>query len=77
MMKIVILALRRPYTFVCGAILILILGMFAIIRMPVDIFPGYRLARRDGRVDLHGDRSGANGAAHHHNIRAHLLESGR
>src|SRR5208283_4525508 len=43
MMKIVILALRRPYTFICAAILILILGVFAIIRMPVDIFPAIDL----------------------------------
>jgi multidrug efflux pump subunit AcrB len=39
MMKIVILALRRPYTFVCGAILVLLFGVFAITRMPIDIFP--------------------------------------
>jgi multidrug efflux pump subunit AcrB len=39
MMKIVILALRRPYTFVCGAILVLLFGAFAIMRMPIDIFP--------------------------------------
>lgn len=39
MMWIVILALRRPYTFVCASLLILLFGVFAIIRMPVDIFP--------------------------------------
>lgn len=39
MMKLVILALRRPYTFICGAILVLLFGVFAIARMPVDIFP--------------------------------------
>jgi multidrug efflux pump subunit AcrB len=43
MMKIVILALRRPYTFICGAILVLLLGVFAITRMPVDIFPAIDL----------------------------------
>src|SRR5208282_2516886 len=39
MMWIVILALRRPYTFVCVSLLILIFGVFSITRMAVDIFP--------------------------------------
>jgi multidrug efflux pump subunit AcrB len=38
-MWIVKLALRRPYTFVVGAMLILVLGIITILRMPVDIFP--------------------------------------
>ena len=38
-MWIVRLALRRPYTFVVASILILILGVVAILRTPVDIFP--------------------------------------
>ncbi len=38
-MWIVKLALRRPYTFVIMALLILILGGTAIVTMPVDIFP--------------------------------------
>jgi multidrug efflux pump subunit AcrB len=38
-MWIVWLALRRPYTFVVMAILIAILGVTAIVTMPVDIFP--------------------------------------
>ncbi|HKQ85677.1 MAG TPA: efflux RND transporter permease subunit [Candidatus Acidoferrales bacterium] len=38
-MWIVRLALRRPYTFVVAAILILIVGVVSIIRTPVDIFP--------------------------------------
>jgi len=38
-MWIVRLALRRPYTFVVGALLILILGCFSILQMPTDIFP--------------------------------------
>ncbi|HTA45436.1 MAG TPA: efflux RND transporter permease subunit [Bryobacteraceae bacterium] len=38
-MWIVKLALRRPYTFVIMALLIMILGGTAIINMPVDIFP--------------------------------------
>src|SRR5271169_440072 len=39
MMWIVRLALRRPYTFVVFALLILIMGVFSIETMPVDIFP--------------------------------------
>jgi len=38
-MWIVRLALRRPYTFVVMALLIVILGIFTILRMPTDIFP--------------------------------------
>ncbi|HZP04309.1 MAG TPA: efflux RND transporter permease subunit [Terracidiphilus sp.] len=38
-MWIVRLALRRPYTFVVFAFLILILGVFSIESMPTDIFP--------------------------------------
>ncbi|HWE86922.1 MAG TPA: efflux RND transporter permease subunit [Terracidiphilus sp.] len=39
MMWIVRLALRRPYTFVVFALLILIVGVLAIESMPTDIFP--------------------------------------
>jgi multidrug efflux pump subunit AcrB len=42
-MWIVRLALRRPYTFVVMAILILILGMLAIVRTPTDIFPNINI----------------------------------
>ena len=38
-MWIVRLALRRPYTFVVFAFLILILGAYSILSMPTDIFP--------------------------------------
>ncbi len=38
-MWIVRLALRRPYTFVVMAMLIVILGIVAVTRMPTDIFP--------------------------------------
>src|ERR1017187_5466727 len=38
-MWIVQLALRRPYTFVIMAMLIVIMGGLAIVRMPTDIFP--------------------------------------
>ena len=38
-MWIVALALRRPYTFVVMALLIIILTPLTILRTPVDIFP--------------------------------------
>jgi multidrug efflux pump subunit AcrB len=38
-MWIVELALRRPYTFIVAALLILIVGPLAILRTPTDIFP--------------------------------------
>ena len=43
MMWLVRVALRRPYTFVAGAILIFIAGVVAIMTMPVDIFPAIPL----------------------------------
>src|SRR5271155_5819382 len=38
-MWIVRLALRRPYTFVVAAMLVLIIGIISILNMPTDIFP--------------------------------------
>jgi multidrug efflux pump subunit AcrB len=40
MLAIVRIALSRPYTFVVSALLILLIGAFSALRMPVDIFPG-------------------------------------
>jgi len=42
-MWIVRLALRRPYTFIVMAILILVLGVIAIVRTPIDIFPNINI----------------------------------
>jgi multidrug efflux pump subunit AcrB len=42
-MWIVVLALRRPYTFTVFAILILIAGLVAITRTPKDIFPSINI----------------------------------
>ena len=42
-MWIVKLALRRPYTFVVMAILILVMGVIAIVRTPTDIFPNINI----------------------------------
>ena len=43
MIAIVRTALRRPYTFVVLALLILIIGPLAAFRTPVDIFPDIRI----------------------------------
>jgi multidrug efflux pump subunit AcrB len=43
MLAIVRIALSRPYTFVVSALLILLLGTFAALRMPVDIFPSINI----------------------------------
>ena len=43
MLAIVRLALSRPYTFIVAAILILLIGGLAAIRMPVDIFPAINI----------------------------------
>jgi multidrug efflux pump subunit AcrB len=42
-MWIVRLALRRPYTFVVMAILILVMGIIAVLRTPTDIFPNINI----------------------------------
>jgi multidrug efflux pump subunit AcrB len=42
-MWIVRLALRRPYTFVVAALLLLILTPFVLMRMPTDIFPAINI----------------------------------
>ena len=43
MNAVVLIALRRPYTFVVMAILILLFGTMAIVRTPTDIFPSIRI----------------------------------
>lgn len=43
MIAIVRLALRRPYTFIVMAVLILIVGVLSALRMPTDIFPDIKI----------------------------------
>ncbi|SNR62255.1 heavy metal efflux pump, CzcA family [Methylobacillus rhizosphaerae] len=43
MLGIVQVALRRPYTFIVMAILIMIVGILSALRMPTDIFPEIRI----------------------------------
>ena len=42
-MKLVRLALNRPYTFIVLALLILVVGPLAELRTPTDIFPNIRI----------------------------------
>jgi multidrug efflux pump subunit AcrB len=39
MNQIVLIALRRPYTFVVMSILIVLLGTYTVLKMPTDVFP--------------------------------------
>ena len=43
MIEIVRVALRRPYTFIVLALLLLIIGPLAALRTPTDIFPDIRI----------------------------------
>ena len=43
MLAIVRIALERPYTFIVAALLILLIGTLAALRMPVDIFPSINI----------------------------------
>ncbi|MGC1387002.1 MAG: efflux RND transporter permease subunit [Steroidobacteraceae bacterium] len=43
MLAIVRIALSRPYTFIVAALLILLVGSLAALRMPVDIFPSINI----------------------------------
>ncbi len=43
MLALVRIALSRPYTFIVSALLILLLGTLAALRMPADIFPSIRI----------------------------------
>jgi multidrug efflux pump subunit AcrB len=43
MLALVRIALGRPYTFIVAALLILLLGTLAALRMPVDIFPSINI----------------------------------
>jgi hypothetical protein len=48
MNAIVLIALKRPYTFVVLAILILIFGGRAALRTPTDVFPNIGMPRQNG-----------------------------
>ena len=52
MLAIVRIALSKPYTFVVMAMLIVIFGVAAALRTPIDIFPNIGIPGRRRRVDL-------------------------
>ena len=71
-MWIVQLALRRPYTFVIMAMLIVILGVVAIFRMPTDIFPEINIPVVSVDLDLQRRLPGGDGRGDHGALRARL-----
>ena len=52
MLALVRIALKRPYTFVVMAMLIVIFGVLSWIRTPTDIFPAIKIPGRRRRLDL-------------------------
>ena len=60
---IVRIALKRPYTFVVMAMLILLIGPLAALRTPTDIFPRSHPGDRGG-LELHRPAARRDGAAH-------------
>ncbi|MEO6307851.1 MAG: efflux RND transporter permease subunit, partial [Nitrospiraceae bacterium] len=43
MKQLVLVALRRPYTFVVLAILILVFGVLTVVKAPTDVFPNIQM----------------------------------
>ena len=76
-MWIVQLALRRPYTFVVMAMLIVILGVLAIFRMPTDIFPEINIPVVSVIWSYARSLAGGDGGSHHHPLRALLHHLGQ
>src|ERR1700746_1109792 len=54
MLAIVRIALRRPYTFIVAALLILLIGTLAALRMPIDIFPSIDIPIIGGAFQYQG-----------------------
>ena len=53
MNAIVLVALKRPYTFVVLAILILLFGAMSVFKTPTDIFPPIKIPVVAVDLDLH------------------------
>ena len=70
MMWLVRMALRRPYTFVVMAMLIVILGVVTILRMPTDIFPDIDIPVISVVWNYAGPRARGDGEAHRQQLRA-------
>ena len=69
-MWIVALALRRPYTFVVMALVIILLTPLVILRTPVDIFPDINIPVVSVVWNYTGLRSRRHGRPHRHQLRA-------
>ena len=77
MMWLVRIALRRPYTFVVMAMLIVILGVR---HDPPDAdghLPGHRHPGHLGRLELRGPAAGGDGEAHRQQLRARAHDDGQ
>ncbi len=69
-MWIVALALRRPYTFVVMALVIILLMPLVILRTPVDIFPDINIPVVSVVWNFTGFAPAGHGRAHRHQLRA-------
>ena len=77
MIALVRIALRRPYTFVVLALVILIIGPLAALRTPVDIFPDIRIPVVAIVWQYTGLAAGADGRAHHLPVAARADDDGQ
>ena len=77
MIALVRIALRRPYTFVVLALVILIIGPLAALRTPVDIFPDIRIPVVAIVWQYTGLAAGADGRPHHHAVPARADDDGQ
>ncbi len=69
-MWIVRLALRRPYTFIVLALLIVLLGVFSILRTPTDIFPNINIPVISANLVLYRTAARGHGQSHRRQCRA-------
>ena len=72
-MWIVRLALRRPYTFIVMGLTILLLGVFAIVTTPMDIFPEIDIPVVSVIWNYDGLSTRGHGVAHHDLLGVHDL----
>ncbi len=70
MMWLVRMALKRPYTFVVMAMLIVIVGVLTIVRMPTDIFPDIDIPVISVIWNYAGLLARGDGEAHRQQLRA-------
>ncbi len=63
-MWIVRIALRRPYTFIVAALVIVLMTPIVLQRTPTDVFPEHRHPGRERLLELRGTLPGVDVAAH-------------